>query len=107
MLAMDLRTTRGVRFPALSLTTIASMLAPTGGLRFYWVTHRVTVVSRFTSPSARISPITWVLSEVWQVVSGGGGGAAGGGGGGLEQPPIITAHNATGAKTRFPRLFIG
>jgi hypothetical protein len=30
MLAMNLRTTRGVRFPALSLTTIASMLAPTG-----------------------------------------------------------------------------
>jgi hypothetical protein len=31
MLAMNLRSRRGVRFPALSLTTIASMLAPTGG----------------------------------------------------------------------------
>ena len=30
MLAMDSRTTRGVRHPTLSLTTIASMLAPTG-----------------------------------------------------------------------------
>ncbi len=29
MLAMDARTPRGVRLPALSLTTIASMLAPT------------------------------------------------------------------------------
>ncbi|EPA98026.1 hypothetical protein PG5_17550 [Pseudomonas sp. G5(2012)] len=29
MLAMNLRSRRGVRFPALSLTTIASMLAPT------------------------------------------------------------------------------
>ena len=27
---MDLRALRGVRFPALSLTSIASMLAPTG-----------------------------------------------------------------------------
>jgi hypothetical protein len=32
MLAMDSRTPRGIRFPALSLTTIASMLAPTGNL---------------------------------------------------------------------------
>ena len=30
MLAMDLRATRGVRLAALSLTTIASLLAPTG-----------------------------------------------------------------------------
>ena len=33
MLAMDLRAPRGVRPPALSLTTIASMLAPTKGIR--------------------------------------------------------------------------
>jgi hypothetical protein len=33
MLAMHLRTPRGVRYPASSLTTIASMLAPTGPLR--------------------------------------------------------------------------
>jgi hypothetical protein len=31
MLAMSLRRPRGVRFPALSLTIIASVLAPTGG----------------------------------------------------------------------------
>ncbi len=30
MLAMDAKTPRGVRLPASSLTTIASMLAPTG-----------------------------------------------------------------------------
>jgi hypothetical protein len=30
MLAMNLRSPRGVRFPALSLTSIASVLAPTG-----------------------------------------------------------------------------
>jgi hypothetical protein len=30
MLAMDSRTPRGARLPALSLTTIASLLAPTG-----------------------------------------------------------------------------
>jgi hypothetical protein len=53
--------------------------------------------------------MTSVLSIVWQLVSGGGGGAKGGGGGGLEQPPRITAQNTSeiGAKTRFPRLFIG
>ena|GEM_PF-4395681 len=32
MLAMDDRTPRGVRLPTLSLTTIASMLAPTEGV---------------------------------------------------------------------------
>ncbi len=37
MLAMDSKTPLGVRRPALSLTTIASMLAPTGELSF---THR-------------------------------------------------------------------
>ena len=31
MLAMDPQTPRGVRLSALSLTTIASVLAPTGG----------------------------------------------------------------------------
>ncbi|CAI8861484.1 hypothetical protein EMIT0P218_20096 [Pseudomonas sp. IT-P218] len=71
------------------------------------MTHRVTVVSRVTCPSARTSPITWVLSEVWQVFSGGGGGAAGGGGGGLLQPPRMIAQSDSGAKMRFPRLFIG
>ncbi|SDT73283.1 hypothetical protein SAMN04490206_5392 [Pseudomonas umsongensis] len=30
MLAMNLRTPRGVRTPGISLTTIASVLAPTG-----------------------------------------------------------------------------
>ncbi len=33
MLAMEARTTRASRLPALSLTTIASMLAPTGGIQ--------------------------------------------------------------------------
>jgi hypothetical protein len=32
MLAKNLRAPRGVRLPALSLTTIASVLAPTGGM---------------------------------------------------------------------------
>ncbi|WP_433735719.1 hypothetical protein [Pseudomonas putida] len=43
----------------------------------------------------------------WQVRTGGGGGAAGGGGGGLEHPASIAVQSASGAKTRFPRLFIG
>jgi hypothetical protein len=80
------------------------------GAWLYWVTQLVVVVTRVTSPSSsRTSPSTSVLSMVWQVRSGGGGGVAGGGGGGLAHPARIAAQNASdsGAKTRFPRLFIG
>ncbi len=35
MLAMDARPPRGVRLPASSLTTIASVLAPTGEVAFF------------------------------------------------------------------------
>ncbi len=103
--------------------SIASKLAPTEeavvhltdgqvmpfSYPLYCVTQRVVVVTRVTSPSALTSPMTSVLSRVWQVRSGGGGGAAGGGGGGLAQALRIMAQSTSdvGAKTRFPRLFIG
>lgn len=94
-----------------SLSWASLALTNQGGFTHdYWVMQRVVVVTLVTSPlSALASPITSVLSMVWQFVSGGGGGVTGGGGGGLAQAPRRAAQRMSGsaAQMRFPRLFIG
>jgi hypothetical protein len=59
MLAKNLRTPRSIRFPALSLTTIASVLAPTGTS-----TYNPSFVSCLSKDSA-CKPPTRVAGTFW------------------------------------------
>jgi len=54
MLAINPRTSQGARFPALTLTTIASMLAPTGVAA---IGHGLARIRLSVYPSAELTPL--------------------------------------------------
>jgi len=76
LLAQNLRALRGVWFPALSLTTIASRLAPTGGVMLCtsrnlwelacqrWRSDGQRIIGRFTAIASRLAPSNQVGSSV-------------------------------------------